>query len=216
MRRYGARVRTDSLAHDSGMRVMLATFSRVAARHDRAIVPLLSVWDSHHLRVSFRVLKSVSTANELEDSIGWRVHAPTKEEVIASISAGLHHESSLAHLPMHCMLPLSYPIDRTDPRVSGPMWVGSVGDRDAMSYMTEERALVSCGPEFSNDDPLGWDKRRVEAERRRVSRRVRHISEEAEVISSRHLVVVDDLAAWLESGAPPSPPLNYVSKLVPW
>ena len=118
-------------------------------------MPLLSVWDSHHLRVSFRVLKSVSTANELEENIGWRVRSPTKEEVVASIGSGLHHDSAVEYLPMHCMLPLSYPIDRTDPRVSGPMWVGSVGDRDAMSYMTEERALVSCGPEFSNDDPLG-------------------------------------------------------------
>ncbi len=205
MRRYGARVRTDSLAHDSGMRVMLATFSRVAARHDRSIVPLLSVWDSHHLRVSFRVLKSVSTANELEDSIGWRVHAPTKEEVLASIGAGLHHESSLAHLPMHCMLPLKFPIDRSDPRVSGPLWVGPTGDRGAMSWMTEENALESSGPEFAIDDPLGWDERRVEAERRGVARSVRHISEESDVISSSHLVVVDDLAAWLGSGAPPSP-----------
>ena len=205
MRRYGARVRTDSLAHDSGMRVMLATFSRVAARHDRAIVPLLSVWDSHHLRVSFRVLKSVSTANELEDSIGWRVHSPTKEEVSASIDAGLHPNSSVVHLPMHCMLPLKFPIDRSDPRVSGPLWVGPMGDRDAMSSMTEENALESSGPEFSVDDPLGWDERRVEAERRRVARSVRHISEESGVISSSHLVVVDDLAAWLGSGAPPSP-----------
>ena len=205
MRRYGARVRTDSLAHDSGMRVMLANFSRVAARHDRAIVPLLSVWDSHHLRVSFRVLKSVSTANELEDSIGWRVHSPTKEEVSASIDAGLHPNSSVVHLPMHCMLPLKFPIDRSDPRVSGPLWVGPMGDRDAMSSMTEENALESSGPEFSVDDPLGWDERRVEAERRRVARSVRHISEESGVISSSHLVVVDDLAAWLGSGAPPSP-----------
>ena len=172
---------------------MLATFSRVAARHDRSIVPLLSVWDSHHLRVSFRVLKSVSTANELEGSIGWRVHAPTKEEVVASIDSGLHHDSSLVHLPMHCMLPLKYPIDRTDPRVSGPLWVGSMGDRGAMSSMTEERALESCGPVFTVGDPLGWDERRVEAERRRVARSVRHISEESGVISSSHLVVVDDL-----------------------
>ena len=205
MRRYGARVRTDSLAHDSGMRVMLANFSRVAARHDRAIVPLLSVWDSHHLRVSFRVLKSVSTANGLEDSIGWRVHSPTKGEVRASIDAGLHPNSSVVHLPMHCMLPLKFPIDRSDPRVSGPLWVGPMGDRDAMSSMTEENALESSGPEFSVDDPLGWDERRVEAERRRVARSVRHISEESDVISSSHLVVVDDLAAWLGSGAPPSP-----------
>ena len=205
MRRYGARVRTDSLAHDSGMRVLLATLSRVAARHDRAIYPLLSVWDSHHLRVSFRVLKSVSTANELEDNIGWRVHSPTKEEVIASIDSGLHHDSSVEYLPMHCMLPLRFPIDRRDPRVSGPLWVGPMGDRGAMSSMTEEVALGSCGPEFAIDDPLGWDERRVEAERRRVARSVRHISEEGAVISACHLVVVDDLAAWLGSGAPPSP-----------
>ena len=205
MRRYGARVSPDSLAHDSGMRLMLATFSRVAARHDRAIVPLLSVWDSHHLRVSFRVLKSVSTANELEENIGWRVRSPTKEEVLASIDSGLHHDSAVEYLPMHCMLPLRYPIDRSDPRVSGPLWVGSMGDKGAMSYMTEESALGSCGPEFAIDDLLGWDERRVEAERRRVARSVRHISEESEVISSSDLIVVDDLAAWLGTGAPPSP-----------
>ncbi len=205
MRRYGARVRTDSLSHDSGMRVMLATFSRVAARHDRSIVPLVSVWDSHHLRVSFRVLKGVSAANELEDNIGWRVHSPTREEVLASIGSGLHHGSDIEQLPMHCMLPLEFPLDRSDPRVSGPLWVGPTGDKGAMSSMTEERALESCGPEFTIDDPLGWDERRFEAERRKVIRSVRHISEESEVISASHLIVVDDLAAWLGTGAPPSP-----------
>jgi tRNA G26 N,N-dimethylase Trm1 len=74
-----------------------------------------------------------------------------------------------------------------------------------MYSMSEERALESCGPEFSIDDPLGWDERRVESERRRIARSVRHISEESEAISGSHLVVVDDLAAWLGSGAPPSP-----------
>ncbi len=205
MRRYGARVRTDSLSHDSGMRVMLATFSRVAARHDRSIVPLVSVWDSHHLRVSFRVLKGVSAANELEKNIGWRVHSPTKEEVLASIDAGLHDGTDVELLPMHCMLPLEFPLDRSDSRVSGPLWVGATGDKVAMSSMTEERALQSCGPEFRIDDPLGWNERRFEAERRRVTRSVRHISEESEVISASHLIVVDDLAAWLGTGAPPSP-----------
>ena len=81
MRRYGARVRTDCLAHDSGMRVMLSYISRIAARHDRAIEPLLSVWDSHHLRVSFRVVKSVSSANELEERIGWRVFSRARRRL---------------------------------------------------------------------------------------------------------------------------------------
>jgi tRNA(guanine-26,N2-N2) methyltransferase len=205
MRRYGARVRTDSLSHDSGMRVMLATFSRVAARHDRSIVPLVSFWDSHHLRVSFRVLKGVSVANKLEDSIGWRVHAPTKEEVLASIDAKLNHGDDRGSLPMHCMLPLEFPLDRSDSRISGPLWIGPTGNEKAMSSMTEERALESCGPEFTVDDELGWDQRKFETERRKVTRSVRHISEESGVISANHLIVVDDLAAWLGTGAPPSP-----------
>ena len=205
MRRYGARVRTDCLAHDSGMRVMLSNISRIAARHDRTIEPLLSIWDSHHLRVSFRVMKSVSSANILEEKIGWRVFAPCKEEVAASIDSGLNTESGGDSLPMHCMLPLNFPVDRKDPRVSGPLWIGPTGDRGAMSSMSEERALESCGPIFIPDDPVGWDQKRFEIERRRIAKSVRNIAEESQVIDSCNLIVVDDLAAWLGTGAPPSP-----------
>ena len=213
MRRYGARVRTDGLAHDSGMRVLLASISRSAARHDRIISPLLSVWDSHHLRVSFRVLKSVSSANDMEGNLGWRVYSPRKEEVQSSIDEGLHPHSQLAYLPMHCMLPLSYPVDRTDPRVSGPLWVGSTGDSQAMSCMTESLALETCGPIFEVEDFVGWDQKKFEMERRSISRSVRHISQESLVVGSNHLVVVDDLSSWLENGAPPSP-RRIVSDLI--
>ena len=205
MRRYGARVRTDCLAHDSGMRVMLSNIARIAARHDRTIEPLLSIWDSHHLRVSFRVMKSVSSANILEEKIGWRVFAPCKEEVAASIDSGLNAEIGGDLLPMHCMLPLNFPVDRKDPRVSGPLWIGPTGDRGAMSSMSEERALESCGPIFIPDDPVGWDQKRFEIERRRIAKSVRNIAEESQVIDSCNLIVVDDLAAWLGTGAPPSP-----------
>ena len=202
MRRYGARVRTDCLAHDSGMRVMLSNIARIAARHDRTIEPLLSIWDSHHLRVSFRVLKSVSSANIFEERVGWRVFAPCKEEVESSIDSGLQPESGGDALPMHCMLQLNFPVDRKDPRVSGPLWIGPTGDRGAMSSMSEERALESCGPTPISDDPVGWDQKRFEVERRRVAKSVRNIAEESQVIDSCNLVVVDDLAAWLGTGAP--------------
>ena len=121
LRRYGARVRTDRLAHDSGLRVMLAMVARAAARHDRAIEPLLSVWDSHHLRVSTRVIRSVEAANRVESSLGWRVHAPTAEEVGVSMASGLHHGASLELLPMDCLLPLDYPLGQSDSRASGPL-----------------------------------------------------------------------------------------------
>ena len=205
LRRYGARVRTDGLAHDSGLRVLLATVARTAARHERAIEPLLSIWESHHLRVSVRVRRSVERANDIEESIGWRVASPTAEEVSSSIQAGMHPDTGLDSLPMHCLLPLSHPVNRSDKRISGPMWIGPLGQSGAMASMTEERALELCGPISIEDDPAGWSDKDFERERRRVARSIRHISEEAVTIDAPHLILVDDLASWLGSGSPPSP-----------
>lgn len=205
LRRYGARVRTDRLAHDTGLRVMLAVVARAAARHDRSIEPLLSVWDSHHLRVSTRVIRSVGAANGVEGCLGWRVHAPSKEEVEGSMASGLHHGASLEQLPMDCLLPLDYRLDRNDSRVSGPLWIGAMGEASAMSSMTAERAIEACGPPTIEDGPIGWTERDFELERRRVARSVRNISEEAGAIDTHQHIVVDDLAAWLGVGAPPSP-----------
>ena len=205
LRRYGARVLTDGLAHDSGLRVLLATVARTAARHERSIEPLMSIWESHHLRVSIRVVRTVEGANQVEDSLGWRISSPTADEVSLSISAGLHPETTLDSLPMHCFLPLSHPVERSDKRVSGPLWIGSIGQSEAMASLTEERALEICGPIASQADAVGWSERDFEYERRRIARSVRHISDEATVIDAPHLILVDDLSSWLGSGSPPSP-----------
>ena len=79
MRRYGAVVRTNDWAHDSGLRGLLANIARVAACHDRAIEPLLSVWETHHLRVSVAIRRSKQGASNVEDNIGWRAD-PTPDE----------------------------------------------------------------------------------------------------------------------------------------
>ena len=123
MRRYGARINPDNLAHDSGLRVLMACIARTAAKHDRFAEPILSVWDSHHLRISLKVKKSVEMANKLENSLGWRVASPNEKEVIASMKEGLTPKSSTESLPMHCFLPLSYPVNREDKRISGPLWI---------------------------------------------------------------------------------------------
>ncbi|MFL2493249.1 MAG: hypothetical protein ACJ0HH_00615 [Candidatus Thalassarchaeum sp.] len=207
LRRYGARVKTDGLAHDSGLRVLLANIARTAARHDRFVTPLLSVWDSHHLRVSALVNRGVEGANRVEESLGWRVASPTESEVAASITAGLHPDTSLEMeaLPMHCFLPLNHPIDRTDKRISGPLWTGALGDAAAMGSISDERAMELCCPEYEKGDVVEWSEREFESERRRVLRSVRHISDEAGVIDAPHLILVDDLASWLGSGSPVSP-----------
>ena len=209
MRRYGARVRLDKLKHDSGLRVLLAMVARAAARHDRSIEPLLSIWDSHHLRVSVRVLRRMSGANDLEASLGWRVFTPTEAEVEASVAAGLLPEDSEKALPIRCFLPLSHPVAREDKRISGPMWIGPTGERNALASMSVERAISMCCHEESeqdpSDDPAGWNLARFAAERRRVARAVRNLEAEAEAINTPHLVSVDELASWLERGSPPSP-----------
>ncbi len=205
MRRYGARVRLDKLKHDSGLRVLMATVARAAARHDRSIIPLLAIWDSHHLRVSVRVLRLMEGANNLESSLGWRVYNPTKEEVEASTNSGLLPEDSGTDLPIRCFLPLSHPVAREDKRVSGPMWIGPLGDKDVMASMTVERSLELCGAIYSENDPANWSQKNVELENRKVARAVRNIAEEAEAIDSHHLIAVDELARWHEKGSPPSP-----------
>jgi len=207
LRRYGARVNTDGLAHDSGLRVLLASLARTAARHERSVIPLLSVWDSHHLRVSALVKRGVEGANRVEESLGWRVAEPTKSEVSVSISAALHPHTTLDSdsLPMHCFLPLNHPIDRADKRVSGPMWIGALGDSGAMASMSEERAVGLSSPVYDENDPLGWSDHDCKREKRSVVRSVRHLSEEAAVIDAPHLILVDDLASWLGSGSPVSP-----------
>jgi tRNA G26 N,N-dimethylase Trm1 len=187
------------------MRVMLANIARIAASHDRCIEPILSIWDSHHLRVSVKVTKSIKGANRFEENIGWRIAKPVESEVMVSIENGLHPKSNLDILPMHCFVPLSQPVESGDKRISGPMWIGPTGAGEVMEKITEQAALALSAPIFQKDDPLKWSEKEIELERRRISRNVRYISSEATAIHSPHFILTDDLASWLKIGSPPSP-----------
>ncbi len=205
MRRYGARVKTDGLAHDSGMRVLLACIARSAARHDRSIHPVLSIWDSHHLRVSVKVRKSVKISNKLEENLGWRVANPNLEEVLSSMESGLIPQSSTESLPMHCFLPLSYPISRVDNRISGPLWIGQIGDCEIMSKFTEKEVKTLCISNFKEENILSWNEKDFELQKRKILRSIRYIEEEARVANCEFLILTDDLASSQNKGSPPSP-----------
>ena len=205
LRRYGARVKTDGLAHDSGMRVLLACIARSAASHDRSIQPILSIWDSHHLRVSLKVRKSIKISNELEENLGWRVSEPKIEEVLASIDAKLMPPSSTESLPMHCFLPLSHPVSRRDKRISGPLWIGPMGESEVMASFTEDEAISLCTTNFEEGNLLSWTEKDFQLEKRKVLRSIRYIEQEAEVADCMSLILTDDLASWQHQGSPPSP-----------
>ena len=189
MRRYGARARLDEIGHDTGLRILLATVARTAAQHDRIIEPVLSVWDSHHLRVSVRVIRSLDGASIVEEKLGWRIAEPTVEE------AGDEHGCG------HILVPLSTPVNLSDKRISGPLWIGQIGDEDVMSSMTEEQVLTLCSPTEEQVD----DDTELRLRRRSLERSIRHIAGEAKAIHSSNLIVVDELASRLKLPSPPSP-----------
>ncbi len=189
MRRYGARARLDEIAHDTGIRILLATIARTAAKHDRIIEPILSVWDSHHLRVSARVKRSLDGASVVEENLGWRIAEPSKEEAGDEFGCG------------HILVPLSTTINPNDKRISGPLWIGKIGDEEVMSSMTEEQAISLCAPTEELVDDASELRLRI----RSIERAVRHIAKEGKVIHSSNLIVVDDLASRLKLPAPPSP-----------
>ena len=57
-RRYGAKGIVDVYAHDDAVRLLLATVATAAARLDKAITPLLALFDGHHVRISCLVKTS--------------------------------------------------------------------------------------------------------------------------------------------------------------
>ena len=90
-RRYGAKGIVDSYAHDDAVRVLLGLVATTAARHDRAIEPVLALFDGHHVRISVKVRRSREGASKVLEHMGWRirnedgtyrfVHHPTPDEV---------------------------------------------------------------------------------------------------------------------------------------
>lgn len=182
LRRYGAKIRTDEMAHDSALRLLMATVARTAAQHDRCIMPLLSSWDSHHIRVSVKVHRSIQAANDLEEQLGWRVASPTPDELKVATEAGLHPQGDAPNQPF-CLLPYNHPVRRDDKRISGPLWTGPLFDSDTLAAMSVERAIELCGE--------------------KAETAVRHLTGEAELASTQSLIITDMLPKFSEIQGPP-------------
>ena len=63
-RRYGHKGIVDFYAHDDAVRVLLGTIATRAAQLDRAVEPILALFDGHHVRVSVLVRKSKQGADK--------------------------------------------------------------------------------------------------------------------------------------------------------
>ncbi len=185
-RRYGAKGIVDSYAHDDAVRVLLGLVATTAARHDRAIEPVLALFDGHHVRISVKVRRSREEASSVLDHMGWRiretdgtyrfVHHPTPEEV---------------------------------ERGSGPLWIGPLWNSEIASRMTEARVLEVCSASeealnAARAQGLVWDEDDRKYAERELIRSVRYISQAADLMSRDHtLYHMDDLPNMAGTGQAP-------------
>ena len=86
-RRYAAYAVNDTVAHDTAMRILLGNIALCAAKHERSIEPIMSVFDGHHTRVSVLVTPGKKNASNVYENLGWRVNEPDSKTIAASIKA---------------------------------------------------------------------------------------------------------------------------------
>ena len=161
-RRYGSTGITDAYMHDDATRILLGVIARTAAMHDKAMYPILSLFDGHHVRVSVLLKRSKEVASNWSEQIGYRIRSEPYH--FASQPSG---------------------------EFSGPMWTGPIFDADIAGRMTVERAIELCAGR-EEDYPDDWTELDIEHSQREIERSVRHISESADLLSGEHLLVAID------------------------
>ena len=120
MRRYGHKGIVDLYAHDDAVRVLLGTIATRAAQLDRAIEPILALFDGHHVRVSVRVRKSKQGADRNRELMGWRVRTEGKPYKFTN------HPTP----------------EELDRRVTP--WITPLWNEEICSRLTEEYAVQTC------------------------------------------------------------------------
>ena len=216
-RRYAAYAVNDSVTHDTAMRILLGNIALCAARHERSIEPLISIFDGHHTRVSVLVTPGKKNASNVYNNLGWRVNEPDKKTISAAIKAGLHN-LGCANIPQpRVFLPYNSPPESlANGKVSGPLWIGPLAREDVLEQLTEEYALEICGISKEKDENIisltGWNDEDIEKSNRGVVRSIKKLYESKDAVGIKGLVTMDELPQWTDIGGPPSPK-KLVSKL---
>lgn len=185
-RRYGARGIVDVYAHDDAVRLLLATVATNAARLDKTIVPLLAMFDGHHVRISCLVKTSREKASNIHSNIGWRVRCDD--------------------VPYRFV---QHPDSEQMKRASGPMWTGPLWNKEIAGRMTEQRAIDLCLPSSNEisqyqNQGLEWSETDIEHSERELRRSVRYIASAADLMSREHLLLnLDSLPRWAGVGGAP-------------
>ena len=216
-RRYAAYAVNDTVTHDTAMRILLGNIALCAARHERTIEPLMSVFDGHHTRVSVLVTPGKKDASNVYENLGWRVNEPDKKTISTSIKAGLHSLGCPKIPQPRVLLPYNSPPESlANGKVSGPLWIGPLAKTEVLEQLTEEYALQVCGISKERDQHIislaGWKDEDIEKSNRGVIRSIKKLYQSKDAVGTNGLVTMDELPQWTDIGGPPSPK-KLVSKL---
>ena len=209
-RRYAAYAVNDTVTHDTAMRILLGNIALCAAKHERSIEPLMSVFDGHHTRVSVLVTPGKKNASNVYENLGWRVNEPDKKTIDASIKAGLHSFGCAKTPQPRVLLPYNSPPESlANGKVSGPLWIGPLARKDVLEQLTEEYALGICGISKEKDEHIislaGWKDEDIEKSNRGVIRSIKRLHDSKDAVGTNGLVTMDELPQWIDIGGPPSP-----------
>lgn len=130
IKQYAAKPLHNELCHESGVRILLAYVSRIAAGFNFGIRPLLSIADMHYMRIFITLERGAEKAVESVKQNGF----------VASCSKcrSFKHEKGFSYLPDTC--------DYCGGKMQryGPMWLGNLHDKNVIKRMLD---LASAYPD---------------------------------------------------------------------
>ncbi len=118
-RRYGALSMRSPFGHETGLRILIGHVMREAAKEDRGARCLLSFYADHYFRIYLQMEEGGASADHCLAQMGYVEHDPATGR-------------------------FSYGTEST-PRSAGPLWLGSLHDRELLSAMEASDDLSEVG-----------------------------------------------------------------------
>jgi tRNA (guanine26-N2/guanine27-N2)-dimethyltransferase len=132
LRRYGSYSLRTPYMHETGLRILLASFAKTAMRYDYNIAPLLGHSTDHYFRFYARVKKRAIKAKLSINNIGYVVHdfKTDRREIFSEVEFFKTSKKYLSFLEKSEKM-----------GIIGPLWIGGLFDREIVSGLPVKKQL---------------------------------------------------------------------------
>ncbi len=141
---------------EMGVRVLMGAVARTLAKHDKAMMPLLSYASAHYFRIFAAVKKSIEDADDCLKKVGFVSHC-------FNCGAREWKYGLAVHLPEKC------PVCRHATSLAGPLWLGRLhehgfceellGEIEKREFKESLKLIAACRDEL--DIPTHYDYHRL-------------------------------------------------------